>query len=176
MFVDKFIPPQLSSADAASLGSIDLERSLDWWGKNQFVESSWSHWNFFCFHSFVFDLLTKVSYKCHRSMQWCNNNKTLMTIITTDIFQVSLWSKAGRWSRMWRSSTFPSKQLSGTSLADDVDHHDTDGDTNNAWYIYTLIAVFHLMMPVLILTLRQKLIGLPLLAADFWLMSAIVLI
>ena len=31
MFVDKFIPPQLSSADAASLGSRDLERSRDWW-------------------------------------------------------------------------------------------------------------------------------------------------
>ena len=37
---------------------------------------------------------------------------------------------------MWRSSTFPSKQLSGTSLADDVDHHDIDDDTNTAWYIY----------------------------------------
>ena len=43
-------------------------------------------------------------------------------------------------------------------------------------YIYTLMAVFYLVMPVLILTLRQKLIGLPLLAADFWLMTAIVLI
>ena len=43
MFVDKFTAPQLSSADAASLGSRDLERSRDWWGKNQFGESSWSH-------------------------------------------------------------------------------------------------------------------------------------
>ena len=40
--------------------------------------------------------------------------------------------------------------------------------------LFTLMAVFNLVMPVLILTLR--LIGLPLLAADFWLMSAIVLI
>ena len=42
--------------------------------------------------------------------------------------------------------------------------------------LFTLMAVFNLVMPVLILTLRQKLIGLPLLAADFWLMSARVLI
>ena len=66
-----------------------------------------------------------------------------MTIITPDIFQVSLWSKARRWSRMWWSSTFPSKQLSGKSLADDVDHRDTDDDdhTNNAWYIYADVSV-----------------------------------
>ena len=56
-----------------------------------------------------------------------------MTIIATETFQVSLWSQAGRWSRMWRSSTFPSKQLSGKSLADDADY--TNGDTYNAWYI-----------------------------------------
>ena len=42
--------------------------------------------------------------------------------------------------------------------------------------ILTQMTVFYLMMPVLILTLWQKLIGLPLLAADFWLMSARVLI
>ena len=58
IFVDKFITPQLSSADAASLGSRDLERSRDWWGKSvlEVIE-------FFCFHSFDFDMLTKVSYK-----------------------------------------------------------------------------------------------------------------
>ena len=59
-----------------------------------------------------------------------------MNIIATDTFQVSLWSKAGRWSRMWRSSTFPSKQLSGTSLADDDGHCDTEDDTDNGWFIY----------------------------------------
>ena len=68
MFVDKFITPQLSSADAASLGSRDLERSRDWWEIINFGEVL-GVIDFFCFHSFDFDMLTKVSYKCHRSMQ-----------------------------------------------------------------------------------------------------------
>ena len=72
MFVDKFITPQLSSADAASLGSRDLERSRDWWEIINFGEVL-GVIDFFCFRSFDFDMLTKVSHKCHRSMQSCNH-------------------------------------------------------------------------------------------------------
>ena len=52
---------------------------------------------FSCFHSFDFDLLTKVSHNCHRSMQWCNHcdhqypTKTLMTITTTDVLSRSVY-------------------------------------------------------------------------------------
>ena len=135
---------------------------------------------FSCFHSFDFDLLTKVSHNCHRSMQWCNHcdhqypTKTLMTITTTDVLSRSVYGlRPGAGRECGGRQPFPPNNSPVRALLMMLIilmviliMHD----------IYTLMSVFYLMMPVMIIMLRQELIGLPLLAADFWLMSARVLI